>query len=187
MLIMVSPSKSSMRSIFISCLVLLSGLIGQAQAKNAKIRIPEETFSVVECSWDDNPAIIVVNTSLRKFKAKKYFGWSCSLCLEFKDCGENGIPTIEESDFVYNYFMQLDSAIRGDQNHPNALLLARITYHGSYEIIWQINNPDIVHEYLQNIINEKSYPREMDYRIEYDEKWKNVNWYLQDFSKKKKR
>ena len=79
------------------------------------------------------------------------------------------------------------AVIRGDQNHPNALLLARITYHGSYEIIWQINNPDIVHEYLQNIINEKSYPREMDYRIEYDEKWKNVDWYLQDFSKKKKR
>ena len=93
------------------------------------------------------------------------------------------MPTHEESEFVYEYFEKLDSAIRGDVNHPNALFLARITWNGTLEAIWQVNEPEIVHKYLQNIIEEKSYPREMDDRIEYDAKWENVSYYTQDFSK----
>ena len=69
------------------------------------------------------------------------------------------------------------------QGNPNALFLARITWNGTLEAIWQVNDPEIVHKYLQNIIAEKSYPREMDYRIEYDAKWENVSYYTQDFSK----
>ena len=42
---MVSPSKSSMRSILIGCWMLLSGLLGQAQAKTAKIKMGESKDS----------------------------------------------------------------------------------------------------------------------------------------------
>ena len=162
---------------------IISALNINAQTKNVEVEIPEDHYALVESSVDDLPAVIVVNTALRDFKAKDVFGWSCSLIIDYKELAQNGMPTHEESELVYEYFEKLDSAIRGDVNHPNALFLARITWNGTLEAIWQVNDPEIVHKYLQNIIAEKSYPREMDYRIEYDAKWENVSYYTQDFSK----
>lgn len=173
-----------MRKILIFILIMFS-FLGKSQTKIGGIIFPKDEFAVVNSSYDGKPAVIVVNTGLRKFKAKDIFGWSCSLVLEYKDLAENGMPTSDESNFVYQYFEQLNDAIKGDPSHPNAVFLARITHNGTLEAIWQVNNPDVVHKYLQQIIEEKSYPREMDYRIEYDAKWTNVDWYLQDFSKKK--
>ena len=40
-------------------------------------------------------------------------------------------------------------------------------------------------EYLENKFND-NHPREFDYEMEYDEEWKLVEWYLQDFPKKNK-
>ena len=39
---------------------------------------------------------------------------------------------------------------------------------------------------FQKVIAEKDHPREFDYEMEYDEEWKLVEWYLQDFPKKNK-
>ena len=88
------------------------------------------------------------------------------------------MPTTEESDFVYNYIEELDKKIKGDAKQPNALYLARITWNGTCEVIWQVKDPKAVHEYLGGIITNKTYPRELDYQIEYDGKWKNVVTYL---------
>jgi hypothetical protein len=49
-----------------------------------------------------------------------------------------------------------------------------------------VYDPEPVHQYLQSIIQGKKYPREMEYKIEQDVQWKNVEWLLRDFSKKKK-
>lgn len=145
------------------------------------IFFPKDEFALVRSSYEGMPAVIVVNTGLREFKARDIFGWSCSLIIDYKDLAENGMPTSEESDLVYHYFEQLNEAIKGDPEHPNALFLARVTNNGTFQAIWQVNNPEVVHNYLQQIIEEESYPREMDYRIEYDGEWKNVEWYLQVF------
>ncbi len=69
--------------------------------------------------------------------------------MDFQDLAQNGMPTREESDIVLDYFEKLGAEIRGDEIHPNALFLARITWNGTFEAIWQVNNPKIVHEYLQ--------------------------------------
>ena len=44
-----------------------------------------------------------------------------------------------------------------------------------------MNDPKITEQQLQNIIDNKTYPREFDYKIEYDEDWKEIDWFLQDF------
>lgn len=150
------------------------------------VAIPEEKFSVMEGMYEGKPSIVVVNSSLRGFKNKDVFSWTCSLSIEFKDLANNGMPTSEESDFVYNWFNQLDSAIKGDSEHPNALFLARETYDGFLNVYWQVYDPEPVHQYLQSIIQGKKYPREMEYKIEQDVQWKNVEWLLRDFSKEKK-
>ena len=87
------------------------------------------------------------------------------------------MPTAEESEFVYNYIEELDKNIKGDPGNPNALFLARVTWNGTCEVIWQVKDPEAVHKYLGGIITGKTYPRELDYRIEHDPKWKGVAIY----------
>ena len=154
--------------------------------KEVSIIVPGEKYHVVECLYEeDKPAIIVLNSNLRDFKEKDVFGWTCSLTIYYKDLKENGMPTHEESDIVLDYVEKLDSAIKGDPDHPNALFVARETCDGQINVFWQLNEPEPVHQYLQSIIEENSYPREMEYRIEYDAEWKSVEWFLKDFSKTK--
>lgn len=156
---------------------LLTSLFSFAENGEKGVKIPEEKFAVVESSADDKPAIIVVNTSLRKFKHKELYGWTCSLVIKYKDTAMNGMPTTDESNFVYDYIEKLDKTIKGDSTQPNAVFLARITWNGTCEVIWQVKDPKIVHEYLGGIINSKTYPRELDYRIELDKKWEKVSVY----------
>lgn len=157
--------------------------LADTQSQTVEVIIPENRYSLVHSSLDNKPAVIVVNSGIREFEPKDVFGWTCSLIMDFQDLAQNGMPTREESDIVLDYFEKLDADIRGDEIHPNALFLARITWNGTFEAIWQLHDPKIVHEYLQKIIAEKSCPREMEYRIEYHAKWENVEYYLQDFSK----
>jgi len=144
-------------------------------------KIPKEKFAVVTTEVDSLPAVIVVNTNLRKFKAKDVFGWSCSLVMKYERLAENGMPTPEESDFVYEYLEELSEQIIGDPSHPNALYLARITWRGTCEVIWQVNNPEPVDKLLRGIIESQSYLREFDYQMEYDATWDNVSVYTQKF------
>lgn len=152
--------------------------------KEVKVVIPDDYYSIVECESDGKPSIIVVNSALKSFKNRDVFGWTCSLTIYYKDLAQNGMPTHEESDLVLDYVEKLGSAIKGNPDHPNALFVARETCDGELNVYWQVNDPKPVHQYLQSIIQEESYPREMEYRIEYDGEWKSVEWFLQDFPEK---
>ena len=145
-----------MKKLILIVMGLLTSIFSFAEKGQKGVKIPEEKFSVVESVANEKPAIIVVNTSLAKFKHKKLYGWTCSLVIQYKDTAMNGMPTTEESEFVYK---------------------ARITWNGTCEVIWQVKDPKKVHEYLGGIIINKTYPREMDYRIEYDKKWEKVSIY----------
>lgn len=147
--------------------------------KTYKVYIPEEGFTCgTYIDDDDMPAVVIINSNLRKFKWKKVFGWYCSVIIDFKELGENGMPTHEESDFVLDYIEKIDNDLKGDPKHPNALFIARETKKGFLHAMWQVYNPEIANKYLQDIIISKSYPREMDFVIEKDEKWEHVDWFL---------
>ena len=189
--------KNNVRGIAIACLLMFTYFSCIYAAKstepsymereNVSVAIPEEVFSVVESMSEDNkPAVAVVNTSLRDFKDRDVFGWTCSLTIEYKDLANNGMPSQEEYNLVVNWVTQLDSVIKGDPKHPNALFLARETFDGMLDVYWQVYDPEPVHQYLQSIIQGEKYLRELDYRIEKDIQWKKVKRFLQDFSKKKK-
>lgn len=167
-----------MNKLILIAMGLFTSIFSFAETSGKDVKIPEEKFVVVESSADGKPAIIVVNTGLRKFKHKELYGWTCSLVIKFKDTAMNGMPTTDESNYVYDYIEGLDKIIKGDATQPNALYLARITWNGTCEVIWQVKDPKAVHEYLGSIIKTETYPREMDYRIEHDEKWEKVSVYL---------
>ena len=141
------------------------------------IRFPKDKYAVLT-SVDGLPGVAIVNSSMLKFKARDVFGWYLSVIIDYNDVAENGMPTNEESNVVLNYFDQLDAAIRGDEEHPNAVFIARVTQNGMLHAIWQVNNPELTNQYLQGIINDKSNPRELEYIMEYDATWKESNVYL---------
>jgi len=166
-----------MNKLILIAMGLFTSIFSFAETGGKNVKIPEEKFVVVESSADSKPAIIAVNTSLRKFKHKELYGWTCSLVIKFKDTTMDGMPTTDESNYVFDYIEELDRAIKGDSIQPNAIYLAKITWNGTCEVIWQVKDPKVVHEYLGGIIKNKTYPRELDYRIEFDKEWEKVSVY----------
>ena len=147
-------------------------------ANNVKLIIPEDDLVIASSTLNGLPSVIVLNTALRKFKHKNIFGWTCSLWMEFKELADNEMPTSDESQLVIEYLEGISKQIIGDPVHPNALFLARETTNGHCRMIWQLYDPKPVDSLLKSIIEEKSYPREFEYKIEYDTKWKGVSWFL---------
>ncbi len=155
---------------------LLSSIFACGQSIQRKVEIPKDYYALVESTIDGKPAITVVNTALRKFKAKDIFAWTLTLTMEFKELAENGMPTSDESKMVIDYLESLSEQIKGDTAHPNALFLARETWDGTCQMIWQVYDPKPVDKLLKEIIDNESYPRPFEYIMEHDPKWKKVAW-----------
>lgn len=153
------------------------------EEKNLEIKviIPKEHYELVHSSRYGLPAILVINSSLRLFKERSVFGWTCQIVVYFNELADNRMPTHGEATLVLNFFDKLNALIKGNEHHPNALFVSRCINDGALNAIWQVNDPKITEQQLQNIIDNKTYPREFDYKIEYDEDWKGIDWFLQDF------
>jgi hypothetical protein len=153
------------------------------EEKNSVISVvlPEDKYALLHSSKDGLPAIIVVNTGLRVFKDRDVFGWTCSVHITFKDLADNGLPTLDDAKLALDFFDRLNNMIIDDENHPNALFVSRCTHNGRLAALWQVHDPDIVSKQLQSIIDEKQYPLDFAYEIVYDDNWREINWYLQDF------
>lgn len=167
------------RLITIALFSTMINIFGFGQNRIGGIRFPKDEFMVASTSIDGLPAVVVVNSAMNKFKARDVFGWYLSLIIDYNELSENGMPTPEESQFVMDYFETLDAGIRGDVNRPNAVFIARETHNGKLHAIWQVNNPELANQYLQGIINGESYPREMEFIMEYDATWKESDIYLE--------
>jgi len=147
-----------------------------------KVIIPDEYYQLLKFKQDDLPGIAVVNSALKEFEPKIVFNWHLSIMFELEGLIKNGMPSRKERSIIDAYGDMLDDNIKGpDKARPNALFLARITWNKTRELIWRVYNPEIVNDYLQQIISDKSYPRKFDYRIDPDNEWKLTQWHLSDW------
>ena len=115
---------------------------------------------------------------------KRIFGFFCSVIFQFRNLEGSTWPTQEEVAQMQDYTDKIDQALKGDPSHPNALLVARITENGFYQMIWMLNNPHIANEYLNGIVTENRQERDFEYLIEKDLEWNKIDWLLQDFNSK---
>ena len=144
-----------------------------------KVLVPEENFIIVEYEEDGLPAIMVINSSLKTFEPREVFSWNLSILIQFDELNDNGMPKKEETDLLLPFEETMDTELKGnDKNKPNSLFLARVTWNGTRELIYRVYDPEIVNTYLQNTIESKKYPREFDFRMEFDEKWNLNDWFL---------
>ena len=144
-----------------------------------RVIIPDEECCVVEFKQEDLPGIAVINKALAAFEPKIVFAWHLSLMLEFQDLIENGMPSKAEREIIDPYGDLLDAVFKGDApEKPNALLLARITWNKSRELIYRVCDPEPINHYLVRVIENKSDVSQFDYRIDHDPEWKLAEWHL---------
>ena len=144
-------------------------------AQEYRVAIPEEVHTIVQFKQDDLPGVAVVNSALVEFEPKIVFGWHFSVLVDAKDLGENGMPTPEEQQVLYDFEDKIDPVVKAQ---GNALFLARVTHNGQRQLIYRVHNPEPLNKYLQGLIKSKDHQREFDYRIEPDESWELARWFL---------
>lgn len=144
----------------------------------ASFSIPEEAFSLLEITNKEGTAPIsaIVNTSLLDFEYREYFEWECVVYISYSY--ESGLPNNENYEKLNAFFDKLDTLLKHDKDHPNALFFVRLLSGGEAECVWMLNNPDIASESLDGLIDSGDYDMEFEYRIEYDSNWENYSYFL---------
>jgi len=53
-----------------------------------------------------------------------------------------------------------------------------MTWNGTRQLVYRVHDPEVIHSYLQDVIETKAHPRGFDYRIEPDPNWELSSWYF---------
>ena len=139
------------------------------------IVVPKEIYTLREFRQRDLPGFATINTALREFEPKLAFSWHLSVLLRCVDLIENRLPSPDEQNALYGFEDKLGGSIKADNN---ALFLARVTHDAHKELIWRVHDPEAANLVIQNIVRAKNHPREFDWRIEEDQRWRKASWYL---------
>ena len=147
--------------------------------REEKVSVPTYDFSVFTCKDDEGKLVVILsNTGLRNFQKKEVFGWYCSMFIQFEKLAENGMPTSEESQMVYDWVDEVSTGLQCFTEEPNAIFVARVTNQGMAHVIWQVKDPEMAHNYLKDIADKENYPRKFEIYMEEDEKWDHVSYFL---------
>ena len=146
--------------------------------KDYEVVLPKERLTIVDFVQDGTPGVAAINRELREWEPKAVFRWHLSLMLHYRDLAANGMPSKEEQKALDDFGNHLHQLFLADSEKPNTLLLARITWNATRELIYRVYDPDPIHNELTTIIENDSAQRSFDYRIDDDPEWKLANWHL---------
>ena len=164
----------------------------KSKKETVQILIPDESFNLVESTDSEGAkALMVINAAFKLHKddtpLKQVFGYYCSIIFDYNDVDDNLWPTPEEFSIMQDYVGTFDKAIKVNDEHPNALFVARVTHKGTCQMIWMLHDAQTTIEYLDGVISEGNQIREFEYSIEGDPEWKCIEWFLQDFPSKEQK
>lgn len=164
----------------------------KSKKETVQILIPDESFDLVESTDSEGArALMVINATLKLHKddipLKQVFGYYCSIIFDYNDVDDNLWPTPEEFSIMQDYVETFDKAIKVNDEHPNALFVARVTHKGTCQMIWMLHDAQTTIEYLDGVISEGNQIREFEYSIEGDPEWSCIEWFLQDFPSKEQK
>jgi Family of unknown function (DUF695) len=150
------------------------------------IDLPEPHYTLFNSKRDGLPEVIVVNDALLAFRNTEIFPWYLCITLEVKELIENGMPSSEESELLFNIGDLIESAVlKGltDQGAENAMFLARSTWNEVRELMFQVHDPEVTHSELQKLLQSREWEREWSYRMEHDPEWEKASFVFQLFPK----
>ena len=124
--------------------------------ETVQILIPDESFDLVESTDSEGAkALMVINATLKQHKddipLKQVFNYYCSVIFDYNDVDDNLWPTPEEFSTMRDYVETFDKAIKVNDEHPNALFVARVTHKGTCQMIWMLHDAQTTIEYLDGV------------------------------------
>ncbi len=131
--------------------------------------IPEAYYTLINTSKDNDPAVVVVNSSLRSFKERETFPWHLKINIDCKFIGAHGMPTADEVKTLEIVEEEISGVL---QTEDNAIFLARTTWRGTRDLVYRVRDPDAANTALQKLITEDSQLQEWEYLMEKDADWK---------------
>lgn len=144
-----------------------------------KMVLPEEGFTIIQYSDKGLPGFGAINFNLKGFGNKEFFGWFCSLIIQYDNVRPDGLPVEEEMTATRDFEEKVCEMITGnDKRHPNVLFLGDLTWNGTRQMMWRVSDPEPVHALLGNIINRGDYPRHFSYEIVKDPEWEQTAFIL---------
>lgn len=147
---------------------------GKNMGEKIRIQVPEDHYTLFDVMRAEKPEVLVVNDALRTFQHRDVFPWHLRITIEAKDLIENGMPSPDESKLLFAIGDEIEEAVlagRTEHDSRNAVFLARSTWNGIRELDYQVHNPKITHQVLQQLLSSKKCERPWEYRMQADADW----------------
>ena len=125
-------------------------------------------YTLINTSRGSDPAVVVVNSALRRFDARDSFSWHLTVTIDCKALGAKGMPTANEVNVLNRLEDRLSLSVEAE---GNAVFLARVTCRGKRELIYRVHDPEKANNLLQELISTPTQLREWEYRMEQDLGW----------------
>jgi hypothetical protein len=146
---------------------------------NANKSEPTPYYTLFQTSKGTSPAVVVVNSSLRRFAEREKYAWHLAISINCRLLAENGMPTSEESDVLRRIEDTIEAAIL---DHGNGVFLARITCKGERELKYRVNDPELANGELSRLVKD-NVERVWSYFISEDSDWRLAQPELSLFEK----
>jgi hypothetical protein len=159
-------------------------------SREIRITLPQPHYTLFDCQRNQLPEIILVNDSLLSFKHLDVFPWHLRIEIDAKELVLNGMPSPVESEVLDSFGDHLEAIVlsgRTDRGGENALFVARSTWNGLRQLLYQVHDPEIAHAVLQPQLKIKPSVRPWEYEITHDLEWKNAANVFQLFPQAKGR
>lgn len=125
-------------------------------------------YTLIETSVGNDPAVVVVNASLRKPENREGYPWHLRVEVDCRSVGSRGMPTPSETKILEQTEGEIASAVSGGNN---ALFLARITRRGQQILLFRVCDSELAHDRLQQLVLAPSPRREWSYEMTFDRDW----------------
>lgn len=131
--------------------------------------LPAPYYTLINTTKGGDPAVIVVNSSLRDCEQRTPFAWHLEISIACRHLSGSGMPSTEEAPSLLLIEQTIEASL---QRMENAVFLARITCRGVRSLLYRVIDPEIADRELQRLVNEGLPLRGWDYLMEKDTDWR---------------
>jgi hypothetical protein len=131
-----------------------------------------DEFSFAKGEKDGLPYFLVVRDHFSQFEYKTQYSWFLSFEIFFESNSPLRLASDEEAEILNKFEDFLNARLSGA---VKIFFVARITWNSRRLIFYYISNPKSASEVLEEIMREKNYQREFQYKIEKDLKWEKMS------------
>ncbi len=131
------------------------------------------------------PAVVVVNSALLDFPNPEIFPWCLSIKITYSDLAKNEMPTAKEQELLNKVSDKIEISTLESKSilgSDNALFVARSTWAGVRELVFQVHDPKSAHHTLQKLVEREEWPLDWAYEIQRDPEWSEARVFMQLFT-----